>query len=121
MSMTLAPVRINKSLSTEAKKQLILETCEKFGEVFIHYRKRYRKQGEPWTTQLQGTIDFSDKYIQKELVKLASLKGELMEVADNEILIFSRTNDRFRYLLVDSIFKIEHLGTVINSPRVSRL
>lgn len=105
--------RFDKSLSPAAKKEQVVAACDSYGEVFIHYRKASRKPGEPWSTQLQGTMDFSDKYLSERFVRENPRPAK-----ENEILVFSRTNDRFRYLPVDSITKIEHLGTVVNKARV---
>lgn len=105
--------RFSANLSTPAKKVEVIAACEEYGEVFIHYRKTSRKPGEPWSTQLQGTMDFSDKYLAKRF------KSENpTPPAENEILVFSRTNDRFRYLPVELITKIDHLGTVVDKARV---
>lgn len=105
--------RFNANLSTPVKKVEVIAACKEYGEVFIHYRKQSRKPGEPWSTQLQGTMDFSDKYLAKRFEQ-----EKPAPAGEGEILVFSRTNDRFRYLPVDTIFKIEHLGTVVNKARV---
>lgn len=77
---------------------------EKYGEVYVHYRK-LREKG---TTYLQGTMEFDptqDKYLAKRFAQ------EKLKPADKDhILVFSRSSDKFRYIPVANIKRITSLN-----------
>lgn len=84
-------------------KTEIVEKCVEFGEFYIHYEKLKTKG----TTYLEGTLDFEDDpYIQK---KLAEGKQSFRKDKEDSILVFSRTNDSFRYIPVAKIRRITSL------------
>lgn len=86
-------------------KSTILAKCEEFGEFYIKYEK-LRERG---VTYLQGTTDFSDKYLAKRF------KDENPKPADEEhILVFSRTNDSFRYLPTKKVRNITSLNSELD-------
>lgn len=86
-------------------KATILAQCDQFGEFYIKYEK-LRERG---VTYLQGTIDFTDKYLAKRF------KDENPRPAkEDEILVFSRTNDSFRYLPTKKIRRITSLNSELD-------
>ena len=86
-------------------KKDIEAQAQKFGEVFVYYHK-LRQKG---STYLEGTMDFSDKYISARFAK------EQPKPADDEhILIFSRTNDSFRYIPVKKVFRVTSLNAELD-------
>lgn len=87
------------------KKQDVIEKCAEYGEFYIYYNKLKDKG----STYLQGTTDFSDKYLSK-LPKPYRPDNE----NDNMILVFSRTNDCFRYIPVDKIRRITSLESELD-------
>lgn len=101
-------IRFEKSEAN--KKEKILEALSKFGDAFVFYRKIKAKG----TTHFACTADFSTPYVAH---KLAISKP--MKVGEDEILVFNWAQDQFRVLPVSHIFKVEHLGTAVNTARVS--
>lgn len=86
-------------------KNTIIEQCNTHGEFYIKYEK-LRERG---VTYLQGTLDFSDKYLSKRF------KEENPKPADDKhILVFSRTNDSFRYIPVKNIRRITSLNSELD-------
>lgn len=86
-------------------KASIVAQCEVFGEFYIKYEK-LRERG---VTYLQGTTDFTDKYLAERF------KEENPKPADeNHILVFSRTNNSFRYLPIKKIRRITSLNSELD-------
>ena len=101
------------------KKQDIVAKCEEYGEFYMQYEK-LKVSGVSKSkdnTYLQGTTEFDesqDKYL------AARLKAENIKPADDDhILVFSRTNDSFRYIPVKKVRKITSLNTELD--RASKL
>lgn len=89
-------------------KSEIVALCHKFGEFYMHYEK-LRQKG---TTYLQGTIEFDpsqDKYL------AARISKENIKPADaDHILVFSRTNDTFRYIPVSKVRRVTSLQSELD-------
>lgn len=86
-------------------KAEIIAQCDMFGEFYIKYEK-LRERG---VTYLQGTLDFTDKYLAKRF------KEENPKPADEDhILVFSRTNDSFRHIPVKKIRRITSLNSELD-------
>lgn len=102
-------------------KQDIIAQCNKFGEFYIHYEKLEVTGNSPSKnkdfTYLQGTMEFDesqDKYLAKRF------KQENIRPADeNSVLVFSRTNNSFRYIPVAKIRRITSLTAELD--RASKL
>lgn len=87
------------------EKKYAVAKCEEFGEFYMTYEK-LREHG---VTYLQGTTDFSDKYLAKRF------KDEKPKPAsEDHILVFSRTNDSFRYIPTKKIRKITSLNSELD-------
>lgn len=87
----------------------IISKCKEFGEFYLHYEKM--KPGAKGTTYLQGTMDIDDdKYLS------ARAKQENIKPAnsDDVILVFSRTNDSFRYMPISKIRRITSLQSELD-------
>ncbi|QFR57705.1 hypothetical protein CPT_Slocum_148 [Serratia phage Slocum] len=92
------------------KKSEIVAKCAEFGEFYIHYEKL--KPGTKGTTYLQGTMDFEgDRYIQR---KLKEANGAFRNEREGFVLVFSRTNDNFRYIPVEKIRRITSLQSELD-------
>lgn len=93
-------------------KKDILAQCELFGEFYINYEK-LRERG---VTYLQGTTDFvSDKYL-----RALFLKEKPRAAKEDEILVFSRTNDSFRHIPVKKIRKVTSLNAELDKAEKDR-
>lgn len=86
-------------------KQEIISACEAHNEFYLHYEK-LRQKG---TTYLQGTMDFSDKYLSKRFAQ-----EHIRQPKDDEILVFSRTNDSFRFIPVNKVKRITSLSSELD-------
>lgn len=86
----------------------IVTLCAKYGEFYLHYEK-LRQKG---TTYLQGTMEFEpsqDKYLAERM------KRERIKEADaDHILVFSRTNDSFRYIPVAKVRRVTSLQSELD-------
>lgn len=87
----------------------IIKKCKEYGEFYLHYEKM--KPGTKGTTYLQGTMDIEDdKYLSvraaQEQIKPAS--------SEDSILVFSRTNDSFRYIPISKIRRITSLQSELD-------
>lgn len=81
-----------------------LALCQKHGEFYIHYRK-LREKG---TTYLQGTTEFEpeqDKYLAARFTK-----EKPRPAGKDEILVFSRSSDKFRHIPVANIKRVTSLN-----------
>lgn len=83
----------------------IVAQCDLFGEFYIKYEK-LRDRG---VTYLQGTLDFSDKYLAKRFKDESPTPAD-----DSHILVFSRTNDSFRYIPVKKVRRITSLNSELD-------
>lgn len=91
-------------------KSEIIAQCKNFGEFYIHYEKL--KAEAKGTTYLQGTLDFEDdRYIQEKRRQAGSA---YRNERDGYILVFSRTNDTFRYIPVEKIRRITSLQSELD-------
>lgn len=96
-------------------KQDILDLCNKFGEFYIQYEKLKVTTDHPKSkdyTYLQGTTEFDpsqDKYLAKRYAA-----EKIKPADDNHILVFSRTNDSFRYIPVTKVRKITSLNSELD-------
>lgn len=84
-------------------KSEAIALCQKHGEFYIHYRK-LREKG---TTYLQGTTEFEpeqDKYLAARFAK-----EKPRPAGKDEILVFSRSSDKFRYVPMANIRRITSL------------
>ncbi|CCI88533.1 hypothetical protein BN79_124 [Yersinia phage phiR2-01] len=81
----------------------IIAQCNKHGEFYLHYEK-LRQKG---TTYLQGTMEFDpaqDKYLAERIKR-----ERIRQPKEDEILVFSRTNDSFRFIPVAKVRRITSL------------
>jgi hypothetical protein len=86
-------------------KQEIISACEAHNEFYLHYEK-LRQKG---TTYLQGTMDFTDKYLSKRFAQ-----ERIRQPKEDEILVFSRTNDSFRFIPVSKVKRITSLSSELD-------
>ena len=89
-------------------KAEIIAQCDKFGEFYLHYEK-LRQKG---TTYLQGTMEFDpaqDKYLAERIKR-----ERIRKAKDDEILVFSRTNDSFRFIPVEKVRRVTSLQSELD-------
>ena len=86
----------------------IIAQCNKHGEFYLHYEK-LRQKG---TTYLQGTMEFDpaqDKYLAERIKR-----ERIRKPKEDEILVFSRTNDSFRFIPVAKVRRVTSLQSELD-------
>ena len=104
--------------------------AKNMGDFYLYYNK-YKGKG---STYLVGTTDFNNKYILEKAKKYGSglhttvtedtLQGLLsiqkLAETNNKIMLFSWTNDKFRFLDSKDVRRLTPLATELRNARNKR-
>lgn len=93
----------------------------KFGVAYITHKlspSLQKDAGNRTTTFVVGTTDFDDKYIKKIMEENTKTYGSpTIDVADDEVLIFSYSKNKFRKLKLSTITKVTSLNEALDFSR----
>ena len=103
------------------KAQNTLSRIQSQGDAYVYYKKVVGKG----STYLVGTVDFDNKYILAKALEAGSgldtpLEGNVLArltmasnaaLTEGKILVFSWTNNKFRFIEADRVTRVTGLST----------
>lgn len=100
------------------QKQDVISKGKKFGDFYAYYKSQHKSGRQNRNVYLVGTLDFDNKYIQR----MAKDRNVDLSnpITDESVLVFSWTNNRFRWLKLADMVRMIPLANELRRAKRTR-